>query len=78
MTKAFLLLFCALNTAVLFGQDLSPNQVLNKSIAYHDPQGNWADFKGQLYITMKTPNSSDRLSEITIDLPQQYFWQPPA
>ncbi|MGB5460607.1 MAG: DUF6503 family protein [Eudoraea sp.] len=73
MTKAFLLLFCAMSTTILFGQDLSPNQLLNKAIAYHDPQGNWVDFKGQLFITMETPNSSDRLSEITIDLPQQYF-----
>jgi hypothetical protein len=73
MTKAFLLLLCTLSTTILFGQDLAPNQLLNKAIAYHDPQGNWDNFKGQLFITMKTPNSSDRLSEITIDLPQQYF-----
>jgi len=62
-----------LNTTILLGQDLSAGQLLNKAISYHDPQGNWEDFKGQLFITMKTPNSSDRLSEITIDLPQQYF-----
>ena len=73
MTKAFLLIFWVCGTTLLCGQDLSPNQVLNKSIAYHDPQGNWVDFTGQFFITMKTPNSSDRLSEITIDLAQQYF-----
>jgi hypothetical protein len=73
MAKIFLLLFWICSAALLFGQDFSPNQLLNKSIAYHDPQGNWVDFKGQLFITMKTPNSSDRLSEITLDLPQQYF-----
>lgn len=73
MTKSFLLLFFALNTTIIFGQDLTATQLLNKAIAYHDPQGNWEDFRGQLFITMKTPNSSDRLSEITIDLPQQYF-----
>lgn len=73
MTKAFFLLFSALIINSLFGQDLAPNQLLNKAIAYHDPQGNWADFKGQLFITMKTPNSSDRLSEITMDLPKHYF-----
>ena len=73
MTKAFLVLLCTLSTTIQFGQDLAPNQLLNKAIAYHDPQGNWDNFKGQLFITMKTPNSSDRLSEITIDLPQQYF-----
>ena len=73
MTKAFLVLLCTLSTTILFGQDLAPNQLLNKAIAYHDPQGNWDNFKGQLFITMETPNSNDRLSEITIDLPQQYF-----
>jgi len=73
MTKVFLLLVFALNTTIIFGQNLTATQLLNKAIAYHDPQGNWEDFRGQLFITMKTPNSSDRLSEITIDLPQQYF-----
>ena len=73
MTKAFLVLLCTLSTTIQFGQDLAPNQLLNKAIAYHDPQGNWDNFKGQLFITMETPNSNDRLSEITIDLPQQYF-----
>ena len=46
MTKAFLLLFSALITNSLFGQDLAPNQLLNKAIAYHDPQGNWVILKG--------------------------------
>ncbi|MGB5431187.1 DUF6503 family protein [Eudoraea sp.] len=73
MTKSFLLLFFALNTTIIFGQNLTDTQLLNKAIAYHDPEGNWEDFRGQLFITMKTPNSSDRLSEITIDLPRQYF-----
>lgn len=73
MTKAFLLLFYTLSTTIIFGQDLTAPQLLNKAITYHDPQGNWEDFKGQLFITMKTPKSSERLSEITIDLPQQYF-----
>ncbi|MGB5386107.1 MAG: DUF6503 family protein, partial [Eudoraea sp.] len=73
MTKVFLLLVFALNTTIIFGQNLTATQLLNKAIAYHDPQGNWEDFSGELFITMKTPNNSDRLSEITIDLPQQYF-----
>lgn len=73
MTKAFLLLFCSFSTSIIFGQGLSAPQLLDKAIAHHDPQGNWEGFKGQLFITMKTPNSSDRLSEITIDLPQHYF-----
>jgi hypothetical protein len=71
--KSFLLLFCTLNVTVIFGQGLTGPQLLDKSIKYHDPQGNWDTFKGQLFITMKTPDSGDRLSKLTIDLPNQYF-----
>ncbi len=73
MIKSFLLLFCTLNVTVIFGQGLTGPQLLDKSIKYHDPQGNWDTFKGQLFITMKTPDSGDRLSKLTIDLPNQYF-----
>lgn len=73
MTKVFFLLFCAFNAALIFAQDLTATQLLDKAISFHDPQQNWTDFRGQLFITMKTPNSGDRLSEITLDLPQQYF-----
>lgn len=73
MTKFFFQLFCAFYTTLVLGQDLTASQLLNKAIAFHDPQEKWADFSGQLFITMKTPSSSDRLSEITLNLPQQYF-----
>lgn len=64
-----LLLFCK----VTLGQSLSGPELLEKSIAFHDPQGQWNVFNGILNVTMTSPDAPDRLSKITINLPQQYF-----
>lgn len=47
--------------------------VLQKSIAYHDPQGEWGRFDGSFTIQMETPDKPDRLSHIRIDQPRSYF-----
>lgn len=54
-------------------QQLTGEQLLERAIAYHDPQGNWDTFNGTLYVTMETPNSDARNSKIQINLPQEYF-----
>ncbi|NND62307.1 MAG: hypothetical protein HKN48_03845 [Flavobacteriaceae bacterium] len=54
-------------------QELTGNELLDKSIAFHDPQGNWASFSGTLKVTMDTPKASPRVSTIKIDLPEEYF-----
>ena len=54
-------------------QQLTGEQLLERAIAYHDPQGNWETFNGILYVTMETPNSDPRNSEIQINLPQEFF-----
>ena len=54
-------------------QNLTAEDLLQKSIEFHDPEDNWHLFKGQFKVLMKTPNSSDRLSEITINLPKRLF-----
>lgn len=46
---------------------------LEKSIAYHDPNGNWNQFKGEFTVRMETPNRSERTTRIVLDFPQQYF-----
>ena len=62
-------------TSFSFAQNqLTGIQVLEKSIAFHDPNGNWDTFNGTLFVTMQTPKSSDRKSEITIDLANEYFY----
>ncbi len=55
------------------GQQLAGNELLERAIAYHDPDGDWPSFRGQLSITTKAPDKDDRTSEIILDLPSQYF-----
>ena len=56
-----------------FSQNLTSQQLLDKAISYHDPNGVWSTFFGILNITMETPNNTIRDSEIEIDLPKEYF-----
>ncbi|RLD30086.1 MAG: hypothetical protein DRI75_00840 [Bacteroidetes bacterium] len=65
----FLLLY---NTS--FSQNLSGLQLLDKAIEYHDPNGNWDSFNGELFVAMETPNNPNRDSKIIINLPEQYFY----
>ncbi len=71
--KNLLILFVLFFSIQSFGQEITGNQLLEKAIQYHDPSGNWNTFKGTLFVTMETPNSPKRESEIHIDLPNQIF-----
>ena len=67
--------FLALTLYSIMGQSqsLTGNQLLERSISFHDPANNWPTFNGSITVRMETPNSSDRLSQILIDLPGQRF-----
>ena len=52
---------------------ISGNQLLDKAIEFHDPNGNWKTFNGILPVTMETPSNPDRNSIIHIDLPNEFF-----
>jgi hypothetical protein len=54
-------------------QELSGQELVKKTIAYHDPNNNWKIFKGELLIEMITPDGNKRISNVTINLPEQYF-----
>ena len=54
-------------------KDLTSTKLLEKSIEYHDPDNKWNSFNNIFSVTMKSPNQSDRLSQITINLPEEYF-----
>ena len=60
--------------SVILSQNLSGLQLLDKAIKYHDPNGNWATFIGELNVTMETPNNPNRDTEIKINLPDEYFY----
>lgn len=57
----------------VFAQNISAEKLLEKSIFYHDPNGNWKVFKAQFTVEMTTPNASKRTSNIRIDLPKEHF-----
>ena len=60
-------------TNVTMGQGISAEDLLKKSIAYHDPNGQWATFEGQLIVEMETPSRPLRHTELEISLPNNYF-----
>ena len=62
-----------LSAQMLLSQELTALELLDKSIAYHDPQGRWAQFQGTFTVVMSSPNRAERTTEITIDLPNEYF-----
>ena len=55
------------------GQTLTASQLLEKAIAYHDPNGKWETFAGDFTVLLETPDGKERKSVITINLPKQYF-----
>jgi hypothetical protein len=71
--KNLLIIVALLFSMHSFGQEITGNQLLEKAIKFHDPNGNWERFKGTLLVTMKTPERANRDSEIVIDLPNQRF-----
>ncbi len=68
-----LLLICFIGFFQTSAQGISGADLLKKTIQYHDPNNNWSNFKGKLFVEMQMPNGNQRLSEISIDLPKEYF-----
>ena len=66
----FLLLFISI---ISFSQELTGDELLEKSIQFHDPNNNWATFNGELFVTMEIPKKSSRKSKININLPKEHF-----
>jgi len=73
MIRCFFLFLISLLQFSTFGQELSGQQLLDKAITYHDAGGNWKSFKGKLFVTMETPDANNRVSEISLNLPAEYF-----
>jgi len=71
--KNLLLISAFLFSIHAFSQQLTGEQLLEKAIKFHDPNGTWETFKGAFFVTMKTPGKPNRVSEIAIDLPKQLF-----
>lgn len=70
---SFIIFTLLLFSHTIYAQNLSGAALLDKAIKYHDPDNNWPTFNSQLKVTMHIPNRSSRISDITINLPQEYF-----
>lgn len=66
--------FLLLVSITLFSQEITGDELLEKAINFHDPNGNWSTFSGEFFVTMETPKRSPRKSRIRINLPEQYFF----
>lgn len=54
-------------------QGLTATAILEKSIQYHDPAGNWSEFHHTLKFVSQRPNGADRNSIVTFDNTKGYF-----
>ena len=73
MKLFFALAISFIAIATGFSQDLNSEVLLEKAINYHDPHGNWSQFKNTFTVEMTMPNAPKRTSVITINLPAEYF-----
>jgi hypothetical protein len=71
--RTILTLIIALLPLAQQAQDISGAELLNRAIAFHDPNGNWKTFQGKLSIEMISPKDTPRLSLIFLDLPKGHF-----
>ena len=70
----FFLLVWALTTPITsFSQNLSAQEVLQKSIQYHDPGNKWEKGSFLLPLYESRPNGGYRLTDVLLDNGQQVF-----
>jgi hypothetical protein len=55
-------------------ESLTAEQVLQKSITYHDPEDRWPVFQDSLKILLETPDAPKRISRIYIDNQSGLFY----
>ena len=73
MGKFLLILIIAILPLCGFTQQLSGEELLERAIRYHDPEGNWDTFQGRFRVVMDSPDRPKRTSDITMDLSNSYF-----
>ncbi len=71
--KNLITLLLVFVSIITFSQEITGDELLEKAIKFHDPNGNWSTFNGELFVTMEIPKRSNRKSTIKINLPEEYF-----
>jgi len=67
MKKLFLSLSIYFLAISIHAQSITADQLVNRTIAFHDPDGWWDRIKIDMVIEMKTPNRPARLSNVVVD-----------
>lgn len=57
----------------LSAQQMTSKEILDLSIQYHDPMGNWDSFRDTLFIVQTTPDRPESARKIFIDKPSGIF-----
>ncbi|MEP2239181.1 MAG: DUF6503 family protein, partial [Maribacter sp.] len=71
--KYFLLSLFMISSVLSNAQEITGNELLERAIAFHDPENNWSTFKGKMLIEMENPKSSPRSTVVEMKLPSNYF-----
>lgn len=58
----------------VFSQDLTGEELLAKSISYHDPKGKWDSWKGEFVIELEMENRPNRRSKVLLDNKKGLFY----
>lgn len=70
----FYCLFLLITPSYIYAQTITGQQLLEKSIKYHDPKDKWDTFKGTLPMKETRPNGADRQSILKLDNKKAYFY----
>ncbi|NRA94473.1 MAG: hypothetical protein HRU26_17720 [Psychroserpens sp.] len=73
MKHSLFLFVFILNSFAVCTKSISGSDLLDLSIQFHDPEGHWDTFSGEMQIVMNMPERSERTTVVSIDLPKEYF-----
>lgn len=71
-TPLFIISLLSGSYNLIFGQ-MSSSDLIEASIAYHDPQGILASKRINMHFTETRPNGSERKSDVTIDISKELY-----
>ena len=73
MRLLYTLLFLSALPFNVLAQEMTAEEVLDRAIAYHDPNGNWGRLQEVLSIDMTYADGRVRTSKIAVNMPKNYF-----
>lgn len=73
MVKFGSLFLFVLSLTATGAQQLKAEELLQKTMEYHDPKANWQDFIGSFKVTMEYADKTRRQSNIQLNFPARFF-----